>query len=189
MTIRFSSIKGLHIVQLGLIFYLFSFLIGVLSPGIDMRDPGPVKRTINREEKVDLAVPGSFVKRIFVNNIGLNAIIVIGAFSLLAFSMIILTFNAIQIGYLIKGLYGTYGLKLAIMLVVPHLLLELTSHLLSLYLAFFILKNAIIPVIIDGARVSYSLKLFFKTLKLLLAILLTTYLGAIIEVFVTPKLI
>ena len=189
MITGFSSIRGMHIVLLGLIFYILSFIIGAWSPGIDIGDSGSGKEAITWEGKDDLTAAGSFVKKIFVNNMGLNAIIIIGAFSMLAMSMIILSFNAIQIGYLIKGLYGTYGIKVAILLVVPHLLVEITSHLLSLYVAFLILKNAIVPVLIDGTRISLSLKEVFQTLKLLLLILLTTLLGAIMEVFVTPTLI
>lgn len=138
---RFSHIKGKHIILIGLTFYAFSFLFGLLMPGVELKSGGTDTEILGHEDKCEIPNPEGFVKKIFFNNLGLNTIIIFGAFSMLTFSLIILSFNAIHIGFLIKGLYGKYGIKLALSLVLPHLIVEIMSHILSLYLAYLIHKK------------------------------------------------
>jgi uncharacterized membrane protein SpoIIM required for sporulation len=164
-------------------------MIGLLSPGFEVRNQESGHEKINRDVHAELIVPHRFLKSIFLNNMGLNVIIIAGAFSLMAFSMLILMFNAIQIGYLIKGLYDAYGFQIAITLVVPHLIVELVSHLLSLYLAYYLLSQAIIPVIVAGIPLHVAPQKVKYVIKLLFVIAIATFSGAVIEVFITPSLI
>jgi uncharacterized membrane protein SpoIIM required for sporulation len=164
-------------------------VFGMIAPGVKIHVPDAKEEIVNHLGNVEISDSEIYLKKIFYNNIGLNALIVIGAFSLLIFSMIILSFNAIQIGFLVKGLYGAYGLRLALMLVFPHLFIELISHLLSLYLSFLILVNIIMPLIMREDLLKIKMEIYPRIVMLFLVIILVTYLGAVIEVFVTPSLI
>jgi uncharacterized membrane protein SpoIIM required for sporulation len=137
----------------------------------------------------EMNVPVTFLKKIFLNNLGLNIIIIAGAFSLLAFSMIVLVFNALQVVMLVKGIYNTYGLQLAAVLVLPHLVVEVISHILSLYLAYIILRQIIIPVIVKGEGMKTCSFKTWKILALFSMVIIITLIGAMVEIYVTPKLI
>jgi uncharacterized membrane protein SpoIIM required for sporulation len=103
--------------------------------------------------------------------------------------MIVLVFNALQVGMLVKGIYTSYGLKLAAVLVLPHLVLEVISHLLSLYLAYLILRQIIVPVVVNGEGMRINPSKAWKTLVILFLITIITLTGALVEIYVTPKLI
>lgn len=163
-------------------------------PGINMSDkvgldsyPNIVDKTIPASP--EMTVPVTFLKRIFLNNLGLNIIIIAGTFSLMAFSMIVLVFNALQVGMLVKGIYNSYGLNLAATLVFPHLLVEVISHLLSLYLAYLILRQIIVPVVVKGEGIKLTSIKALKILALFSLIIIITFIAALVEIYVTPKLI
>ncbi len=137
----------------------------------------------------DMNVPVSFLKKIFLNNLGLNIIIITGAFSLLAFSMIVLVFNALHIGMLVKGIYNSYGLKLAAVLVFPHLFVEVISHFLSLYIAYLILRQIIVPIVLRGEAISHANQKARNIVVLFSLVIFITFMAAVIEIYVTPKLI
>jgi uncharacterized membrane protein SpoIIM required for sporulation len=189
MKMDIYPLKGKHVVLTGSVLYLASLLIGIISQGIDIRGHISDQEKYTQEEKGDFIVPANYVNKIFLNNLGLNAVIITGAFSLLAFSLVVLMFNGIQTGYLIKGLTGAYDIKIALLLVMPHLIVEVFTHILSLYLAYYILSEFIVPVIVKGEQSDLSSCKAKYVLKLLVIIITATYLGAVIEVFVTPALI
>ena len=137
----------------------------------------------------EMVVPVAYLKKIFLNNLGLNAIIILGAFSLLTFSLIVLIFNALHVGLLLKGIYTSYGFRLAASLIMPHLVVEVVSHILSLYLAYLILKRIIVPVILKGEGIDSHSFRSSQILALFSLVILITFLGALIEIYVTPKLI
>jgi uncharacterized membrane protein SpoIIM required for sporulation len=252
-----DNVRGRHVVIAGLLIYLLSFLIGLVSTGINLEDvdtppdeldsqessilkysevlgdivcskdsfindlgssvlkrsydipettvPGKPDIEISRNcseivtvesmdnrsfsESCEMNVPVTLLKMIFLNNLGLNLIIIAGAFSLLAFSMIVLVFNAVQVGMLVKGIFNSYGLKLATVLVLPHLVVEVISHMISLYLAYLILCWTIVPVLVRGEGIRFN---SFRTrylLALFFLIVIITFVGALVEIYVTPKLI
>jgi uncharacterized membrane protein SpoIIM required for sporulation len=188
MTSTFLLMRGKQVLLLGLSIYMGSFLIGLLMPGTATKEYFP-KAEIVDQGKIDLEVPDGMVKKIFVNNIGLNAIIIFGAFSLMVFSGIILIFNGLQIGYIIKELSEIYGLKLVFLMIGPHLVIELSAHLLSLYFSFLVLVKVIMPLVMSNDIIDFSM-IDIKRMTLLLAcIVLITFLGALVEVYVTPLLL
>jgi uncharacterized membrane protein SpoIIM required for sporulation len=181
-------LRGRQVVFCGVACYILSFLLGLIAPGISMNVFGSEKEVVTRRVD-DLKVPKGMVKKIFVNNLGLNAIIISGAFSLMAFSGIILLFNGLQIGYVINGLSKVYGLKFAFLLIGPHLFVELISHILSLYLAYLILVKIIVPLVMNYELINVSKTSLIKMASLLVGIVILTFLGAFVEVNVTPLLI
>jgi uncharacterized membrane protein SpoIIM required for sporulation len=149
-------------------------------------DSGDIKSSSGSEK---MNVPVKYLKKIFLNNLGLNIIIIVGAFSMLAFSMIVLVFNALQVGMLVKGIYNSFGLKLAMILVMPHLVVEVISHILSLYLAYVILRQIIVPVVVIGKGIWFDSYKARNLLALLFLIVMITFIAAVVEIYVTPKLI
>ena len=211
MKFKVEDIQGRHIVVAGVLLYLLSLFVGLGFTGTaieepaDMNLPGPSEdvripetfkmnpSSFSNHEQVpkasEMVVPVAYLKKIFLNNLGLNAIIILGAFSLLTFSLIVLIFNALHVGLLLKGIYTSYGFRLAASLIMPHLLVEVVSHILSLYLAYLILKRIIVPVILKGEGIdSHSFRIS-QILALFSLVILITLLGALIEIYVTPKLI
>jgi uncharacterized membrane protein SpoIIM required for sporulation len=188
MKFRAEDIQWKHVVIAGISLYFLSFCIGIGSTGIGLEDLNSFDDASGPEVS-EMTVPASFLKKIFLNNLGLNAIIILGAFSLMAFSMIVLIFNALHVGMLVKGIYTSYGLRLAATLVMPHLVMEVVSHILSLYLAYLILQRIMIPVLLKGDGIEiYSFRIG-QILALISLIIVLTFLGALIEIYVTPKLI
>ena len=188
MNFKIKDIQGKHVIIAGMSLYFLSFCIGIRSTGIGLDDLNSFDDASGQEVS-EMNIPVSFLKRIFLNNLGLNAIIILGAFSLMAFSMIVLIFNALHVGMLVKGIYNSYGLRLAVTLVMPHLVVEVVSHILSLYLAYLILQRIMVPVLLKGDRIEiYSFKIG-QILALISLVIVLTFLGALIEIYVTPKLI
>jgi uncharacterized membrane protein SpoIIM required for sporulation len=66
---------------------------------------------------------------------------------------------------------------------------EVISHILSLYLAYLILQRIMVPVLVKGEGIEiYSFRIG-QILALISLIIVLTFLGALIEIYVTPKLI
>jgi uncharacterized membrane protein SpoIIM required for sporulation len=188
MKSEFSFIRGKHVVILGLVLYLLSLFVGLLTSGVVLRIEDSANEIVN-EDPAGLVVSKGLAKKIFVNNIGLNAIIVSGAFSLMAFSGIILMFNGLQIGYVVKGLQEVYGSKLAFLMVGPHLIVELLSHLLSLYLAYLLLIKIIVPLVMHSDLIKVPRADVYQMATLMAGIISCTFLGAVVEVYITPLLL
>lgn len=211
MKFKAADIQGRHVIIAGILLYLLSFFVGLGFKGTAIEEPGDMNLPGLSEEAhipetfemnassllnhvqvpkgTEMVVPVAYLKKIFLNNLGLNAIIILGAFSLLAFSMVVLIFNALHIGLLLKGIYISYGFKLAVSLIMPHLVVEVVSHILSLYIAYLILKRIIVPVILKGEGIDSNSFRMGQILAMCFLVILITFLGALIEIYVTPKLI
>ena len=211
---KIDDLCGRHVVIGGSHIYLLSFLIGLASTGIALEDADTSPETTvqdtlenrfalngSRYANFDskdtkpfsgsnkMNVPVTFLKKIFLNNLGLNIIIIVGAFSMLAFSMIVIVFNALQVGMLVKGIYNSFGLKLAVILVLPHLVVEVISHILSLYLAYIVLRQIIVPVVVSGEGINLNTRKVWNILVLFSLVIIITFMAALVEIYVTPKLI
>lgn len=188
MKFKVEDIQGRHVVLAGILIYILCLIVGIGSTGISLDGTFTIEEA-SLHKASEMVVPVSYLKTIFLNNLGLNAIIILGAFSLLAFSMIVLIFNALHVGLLLKGIYTSYGLRLAVSLIMPHLIVEVVSHVLSLYIAFLILQKVIVPVVIRGEGVEIHSIRIAEILILSFLVGLITFFAALVEIFVTPKLI
>jgi len=190
MNIPWSNMDGRHIIFYGIMIYLLSFSFGYCWQGASLHSQGRQEYgTAHELIRKELNIPTAWFKKIVLNNLGLNALIILGSFSMLAFSMMILFFNALSIGMLVKSICAAYGWKLSLALVAPHLVVEVFSQMLALYLSYQILDKLIVPVILLRKPLHNICSNARQYLYYLIVIFIVTMLAAHIEVFVTPKLI
>lgn len=184
-----GGIQGIHILTIGMLLYILGFLLGWSMDGINFNESrGPDGGSILNDPLL-ISKSGKLIKDIFLNNMGLNSLIMIGAFSLLGFSLIIISFNAVQIGFLVKGLYTSYGIRTSVTLVLPHLVFELLSQMLSLYLAYLLLNNVIMSLIFRERTIELTGEKVVRWIVLLIAMIVCAFVGAWIEIRVTPALL